>query len=160
MRKCCAGATLILARAASPGAAAEVHGYAPWQLGMTRDQVTAATAEGPYTAVSSTGGLETRNATFQGSKITASFVFGAQGLNHIQLWAYEGSDSAKAFAAFHQAYRYLSTEFGELQSDGSPIPAGLSEAELAARIPEAFKTGTSQSQLSKGGSFQAQVLKM
>jgi len=151
---------LVLAGVASPPV--EVHGYGPWQLGMTREQVAAATAHGPYSPVTATGGLETRNAQFQGSQITASFVFGPHGLRHIQLWAYEGQDREKALRAFHGVYGYLSEQLGPLHSDGTPIPRGISEDSLTALVPPAFKTGTVQSQLSelpKRGSIQAQVHK-
>jgi hypothetical protein len=140
----------------------DVRGYGPWKLGMTRDQVTAATAEGPYSPVAATGGLETRNGKFQGHPITASFVFDAGGLKHIQLWAYEGQDFTKALSAFHEAYTYLSEHFGSLEADGAPVPAGLSRDDLGSLIPGAFKTGTAQSQLSQlpqRGSIQAQALK-
>ena len=140
----------------------EVRGYGPWKLGMTREQVTAAAAEGPYSPVATTGGLETRNASFQGHQITASFVFDASGLKHIQLWAYEGQDFAKALSAFHEAYSYLSEHLGSLESEGAPVPAGLSRDDLGSLIPAAFKTGTAQSQLGQlpqRGSIQAQVLK-
>jgi hypothetical protein len=140
----------------------EVRGYGPWKLGMTREQVTAAAAEGPYSPVAATGGLETHNASFQGHKITASFVFDAAGLKHIQLWAYEGQELAKGLSAFHEAYCYLSEHLGSLESEGASVPAGLSRDDLGALIPAAFKTGTTQSQLGQlpqQGSIQAQVFK-
>lgn len=52
--------------------AAEVRGFEPWRLGMTREEVLALSGTGPYTPVLSTGGLETSNARFQGKQVTAS----------------------------------------------------------------------------------------
>ena len=156
-------AAILLLPGAAAALAAERPGYGPWQLGMSREEVLAIAAEGPYSPVPSTGGLETKNARFQGQPITASFVFGPSGLSLIQLWLYEGKDRAAAMQAFHSAYTYLGDRYGALHSDGQPIPAGLSLVDLEARIPEGFKTDPSRAQLSQlqqRGSIQAQMLKL
>ncbi len=147
---------------ASGAAAAEVRGFEPWKLGMTREEVLALSSAGPYTPVPSTGGLETRNAQFQGKKVTASFVFGSERLRHIQIWAYEGQDYRDALLAFHEAYSYLSENFGSLQSGNSKVPAGLALQELDQLIPSEFRTGTRKSELGElqqKGSIQAQIHK-
>lgn len=129
---------------------------------MTREEVLALPGTGPYSPVPSTGGLETSNAEFQGKKVTASFVFGSEGLRHIQIWAYEGSDYRSALMAFHEAYSYLSAGFGLLHSEGAQIPAGLALQELDQLVPEDFRTGTTKSELGElqqKGSIQAQIYK-
>lgn len=152
-------AALLLTSGAS---AAEVRGFEPWKLGMTREEVLALSSSGPYSPVPSTGGLETRGARFQGKKVTASFVFGSEGLRHIQIWAYEGQDYREALLAFHEAYSYLSENFGLLHSGNSKIPAGLTLQALDELVPSEFRTGTSKSELGElqeKGSIQAQIHK-
>ena len=146
----------------SGASAAELTGFEPWKLGMTREEVLALSSAGPYSPVPSTGGLETRNAQFQGKKVTASFVFGSERLRHIQIWAYEGQDYKDALLAFHEAYSYLSENFGPLHSDSSKISAGLALQALDQLIPSEFRTGTSKSELGElqqKGSMQAQIYK-
>ena len=129
---------------------------------MTREAVLALSGTGPYSPVPSTGGLETRNAQFQGKKVTASFVFASERLRQIQIWAYEGQDYEDALLAFHEAYSYLSENFGSLHSDNSKIPAGLALQGLDQLIPSEFRTGTSRSELGalqQKGSIQAQIHK-
>lgn len=147
---------------ASGASAVEVLGFEPWKLGMTREEVLAVSSSGPYSPVPSTGGLETRNAQFQGKKVTASFVFASERLTHIQIWAYEGTDYKDALRAFHGAYSYLSENVGSLQSGNSKIPAGLDLQALDQLIPSEFRTGTSKSELGElqqKGSIQAQFHK-
>lgn len=142
--------------------AAEVRGFEPWRLGMTREEVLALSGTGPYTPVPSTGGLETSNARFQGKQVTASFVFGPQGLGHIQIWAYEGPVYQAALLAFHEAYSYLSANFGSLHAENSEIAAGLSLNGLDQLVPADFRTGTGKSELGElqqKGSIQAQIHK-
>src|SRR5687768_17888926 len=112
MKGAAATALFVALSAAVP--AAESAGYDPWRLGMSREEVQAAASHGPYSPVGATGGLETRNAQFQGKPITASFAFGPQGLGLIQLWLYEGQDLPAAIQAFHGAYTYLGDQFGAL----------------------------------------------
>lgn len=142
--------------------AAEVRGFEPWRLGMAREEVLALSSLGPYSPVPSTGGLETLNAQFQGKRVTASFVFGPQGLRHIQIWAYEGPDYREALLALHEAYSYLSGNFGLLHSENAQISAGLSLEGLDQLVPADFRTGTGKSELGElqqKGSIQAQILK-
>lgn len=142
--------------------AAEVHGFDPWKLGMTREEVLALSSAGPYSPVPSTGGLETRNGQFQGKKATVSFVFDSERLRHIQVWAYEGQDYEEALLAFHGAYSYLGENFGSLHSGDAEVPAGLALGALDQLIPAEFRTGTSRSELGElqqKGSIQAQIRK-
>ena len=160
LRLAISGVAAILLASGAP--AAEVNGFEPWKLGMTREEVLALASAGPYSPVSSTGGLETRNAQFQGKKVTASFVFGSEGLRHIQIWAYEGQDYKDALLAFHDAYSYLSEKFGSLRSDESEISSGLALQALDELIPAEFRTGTTRSELGElqqKGSIQAQFHK-
>jgi hypothetical protein len=106
----------------SPVAAAEP-GYGPWRLGMSREQVTAVAEGAPYVPVSTTGGIETRNGMFAGSKTTISFVFGERGLRIIQIWAYEGKDTGAAVAALHRVYEHLEKTRGTVQVSGLSMPA-------------------------------------
>lgn len=140
--------------------ATEVSGFAPWRLGMTREEVLALSSAGPYSPVRSTGGLETPNAQFQGKTVPASFVFGSEGLRHIQIWAYSGPAYQEALLAFHGAYSYLSTSFGPLHAENSRISAGLSLEGLDQLVPADFRSGTGKSELGeleRKGSIQAQI---
>lgn len=146
---------LVVAASAAFGSAP---GYGPWHLGMTPGEVQAVTEFGPYEAVASTGGLETRNARFEGKKITISFVFDADGLYHIQLWAYEGEDYRSAVKALHRVYKYLSEEYGALTTGRGPLPAGLSKRKLEGRIPDEFRSNDPQlDRLQRAGKIQAVV---
>lgn len=150
---------VLLSSAAFAG---EVRGFEHWRLGMTRDEVRALSSTGPYSEVRSTGGLETSNAQFQGKKVKASFVFGPEGLGHIQIWAYVGPVYQEALLAFHEAYSYLSENFGALHSENAPIAAGLPLEGLDQLVPGDFRTGTAKSELGElqqKGSIQAQILK-
>ncbi len=85
---------------------------------MSQDEVKAAAEFGPYSVVSSTGGLETRNGQFAGRKTTISFVFGERGLRIIQIWAYEGKDLDQAVEAFYRVYHHLETSLGSVEIPG------------------------------------------
>ncbi len=151
---------LLVAPLPAAAGGAEVPGYGPWHLGMSREQVAAVSEFGPYEPVASTGGLETRHAELEGKTITASFVFGSSGLFHIQLWAYEGQDYSSALEALHGVYGYLSDQYGPLATDEGRIPAGLSKEGLDALVPDAFKKSDPQlDQLTTGKKLQVEMLK-
>jgi len=90
---------------------------------MSKDEVKAVSEFGPYSAVASTGGLETRNGLFTDQKTTISFVFGEQGLRIIQIWAYEGRDLDQAVSAFYRVYHLLEESRGAVEIPGLSVPA-------------------------------------
>ena len=92
--------------AMSPLAAAG--GLGPYRFGMTRAEVEAVPACQPYVVVAGTHGLECRNFTFEGRKMTISFIFAGGSLSRIQLWYYEGSSEAEARQATDAMLEYLS----------------------------------------------------
>jgi len=102
--------------------AAPLLGYGPWHLGMSRDEVTAVSAFGPYSPVRVTGGLETRNGVFADQKTNISFAFGDRGLRMIQIWAYEGRDRKDAVAAFYRVYQHLEKAHGAVETDLRGVP--------------------------------------
>ena len=99
--------------AMSPKAATA--GLGPYRFGMTRAEVEAVPACRPYVAVPGTRGLECRNFTFEGRKMTISFIFAGASLSRIQLWFYEGSSEAEARQATDALLEYLSRR-GSLRS--------------------------------------------
>ena len=98
------------------GRSADPPGYGPWRLGMSKEQVRALSKDGPYVAVSATGGLETANGSFNGRKTNVSFVFGERGLRKIQIWAYEGEDRDKAIEAWHRVHKHLVKNYGVVKT--------------------------------------------
>jgi len=96
-------------------------GLGPYRFGMTRAEVEAVAACRPYVAVAGTGGLECRNFTFEGRRMTISFIFAGASLSRIQLWYYEGSSEAEARQATDALLEYLSRR-GPLRSN--PVPPG------------------------------------
>ena len=114
---------------ALPAAAADVPvscALGPWQLGMTREQVTGFAAFGPYTDVWETGGLETRNALISGglspgsavagaaspARANVSFVFDGAGLKYMLLFKYEGRDYKAAKAALLALFDEFQRKYG------------------------------------------------
>ncbi len=131
---------------------------------MSPQEVKAVEQHGPYSAVASTGGLETPNGEFMGVPTNVSFVFSEAGrLDHIQVWAYQGQDPAAAESAFRRVYEFLLAHHGAVHSDGEPWPSDLSTEQFAERIPAAFTDRSeeiSMQELQTRGSVQAQVLKL
>ena len=146
------------------GTVEAVDGFGPWNFGMTPEQVADVEGHGPYVPVRTTGGLETFHGEFEGRETHTSFVFSDRGLYQVQIWAFSGKGAGEAIRAFHDVYTHLSNRFGDLRfEDGSLVPSGLSLDELDARIPAAFRTGDSESQLGElqeRGSIQAQTVKL
>ncbi len=90
----------------------------PWRLGDTREQVTSYAEFGPYSAVPTTGGLETKNGKFLGQTTTVSFVFDvADRLRYIQVFAYEGPSYSKAKDATVSIHNLFTKDYG-----GASIP--------------------------------------
>jgi len=115
-----------------------IEGYGPWTFGMSREEVASFEEFGPFEPVQATGGLETYNADFEGEPANVSFVFDEQGLQFVQIWAYEGPDFEDAAAGLHRVYEHIIDNFGEMMLGGTKLEAGLTVEELTARIPEYF----------------------
>lgn len=147
-------------RRSTSGDPALVEGYGPWKFGMSRDAVRAVERFGPYSAVRATGGLETYGGEFRGEPTQISFVFGADGLRQIQIWAYTGDDAERARLAFHGALDFLRAELGSLRAEGRPVPADLDPEQLWAWLPDPFRaegTSVDVDTMEPGDSLQAQV---
>ncbi len=86
----------------------------PWRLGMSRDEVAAFGDRGPYEAVASTGGVETRHAGLDHHVDNVSFHFDDDRVDYIQTWYYEGPDAAGARAAAMELYDELASRLGGL----------------------------------------------
>lgn len=114
----------------------------PWRLGMSREQVQSFAQFGPYVPVEVTGGLETFNAMFQGQKANASFVFAADGLQHIQLWKYEGKDVSQAQSSVVDIFRLFSSQFGGAEVENVNVSGekGLTEGALNAVLAKVLGT--------------------
>ncbi len=90
-------------------------GYGSWRLGMSKASVRSVVEFAPYKEVPSTGGLETPNGVFEGRKTNISFVFGAGGLQIIQIWAYEGQSLDAAVDVWYRVRQYLSRLYGAVE---------------------------------------------
>ena len=117
---------------------ADAPGYGPWHLGMSKEDVQAASKHGPYKEVPSTKGIETENGLFDGRKTNISFVFGEHGLKKIQIWAYEGKDRDEAVRAWHRVYEYLGREHGAVEVDTIDIPPKANAKSFSAAVCEAL----------------------
>ena len=146
-------------------AAQRVEGYGPWRFGMKPEEVQAVKAHGPYKAVASTGGLETKKGPFAGETRNVSFVFGPAGLAHIQVWAYQGGDFEQAVKELHGVYRHLTATFGPVHNDGEPWPADLDLEAFKSRIPQTYRKGAAAPEtfgetLQSQGSVQLDMMKL
>ncbi|MGH8225970.1 MAG: hypothetical protein ACRER1_07455 [Gammaproteobacteria bacterium] len=97
--------------AGSAPIAADFH-IGPWKLGMTKSEVASFNTFGPYEPVTETGGLETKNGVFQDKKSDISFVFDKNGLQYIQVWAYEGKSYEQTKKATLALYDLFEKSFG------------------------------------------------
>jgi hypothetical protein len=134
-------ALLLVAQVLTPTPApsvSPVSGYGPWRLGMSKEEVKAASEFGPYSSVASTGGLETRNGLFADQKTTISFVFGDGGLRIIQIWAYEGKDLDQAVSAFYRVYQHLEVSRGAVETPGLSVPEHASSQTFTGIIQKAL----------------------
>lgn len=119
--------------------------YGPWKLGMSRDELVAIAAHGPYTPVRVTGGIETANGVFDGEKRNVAFTFDSKGaVNKIQIWAYEGRSEAEAMAAWWRVYRYYTKTYGQVESPTLGTPLDVDEAALIERTRAAFASAPAQ----------------
>lgn len=142
-----------------------ITGYGPWQFGMTPEEVRGVAEHGPYAEVSATGGLETQNGVFEGERTHVSFVFGPQGLRHIQIWAYTGESFAQAARAWGRVHRHLGDRFGDLAAEDGPWPRAIAAEDLADRLAAYFGTGgagkfPSEDELRQKGTIEAQIAKL
>jgi len=115
-------------------------GLAPWTFGMSREQVTALTAQGPYKAFRN-GDLETYAGQFNGVQHNMQFYFNDGALWRISVNFYEGNDAQAARAGWKQAYAALAALYGpveaRLASQGQDPAAGLDTlADHAAHLVE------------------------
>jgi hypothetical protein len=123
--------TLPLALAAGVDIVVDV---GPWRLGTTREQVASFEQYGPYLPVTITGGLETPNGIFQGTRTKVSFVFDRSGLLTIQVWRYEGRDVDAAKVAVLELFDLFTTTFGGayVENISGSDPKGLGRDALGA----------------------------
>jgi hypothetical protein len=98
----------------------------PWDLGMSREQVSPFKEFGPYKDVRVTGGIETRDAEFLGRKTNVAFAFDDAGIQYIQLFRYEGSDPDAAIAAAMEIYDLFVASFGGATVENVSIPGQAS----------------------------------
>jgi len=110
-----------------------VQGFDCWTLGMTRAEVKSCGQHGPFVDVRVTGGLETANGDFEGTKTNISFVFGSDRLIKIQVWLCEQTDLETAVSSVTRAWRYLLREFGQTKLAGTLLAIDTSVEEFQAR---------------------------
>ncbi len=136
-------ALLALPLYALPVAAADAPAsclLGPWQLGMTRAQVTAFDAFGPYTDVWETGGVETRNALVSGPAIAGaaadaaranvSFVFDGTGLKYMLLFKYEGREYKAAKTALLDVFDEFQRNYGGATLEDFTVEGPAAGAQL------------------------------
>ena len=92
---------------------ASAAGLAPWQFGMTKEQVASFKQSGPYKSFSN-GDLETYNGVYRGQKHNVQFYFQNNRLVKIEVLLGEGTDRDKAIATFCQAYGILEKGYGKV----------------------------------------------
>ena len=95
--------------------AARVNGFGPWRFGMSQEDVLAESDYGPYRPVEATGGLETFNGQWDGDEANISFVFQDEGLDRIQIWAYEGESRDEALKAWWRVASFLQKTHGAIE---------------------------------------------
>lgn len=105
-------------------------GLAPWQFGMTKEQVASFEQFGPYKSFKN-GDLETYNAEFDKQKRNVQFFFNVSGLNRIEINLYEARDRDQATAAFRGACEYLRREYGEIKAFYFDLPPNCDCAKAA-----------------------------
>ncbi len=106
----------------------------PWHLGMTKDQVTSFADFGSYKPVDATGGIETFNAMIDGKKTNVSFVFDDKSLQYIQVWKYEGNNSADAEQATLDLLDMFNSSFGGADVDNINLDNGAAMTHGGLRI--------------------------
>jgi hypothetical protein len=114
-------ATLLLAMACPVVSAAA--GLHPWELGMSKSQVSSFGEFGPYRAFPN-GDIETFNGIYDGTKENIQFFFDAEGLlRRIGVYLYEGKDIQAARAAWRRVYESLTKNYGRVETPGVRIDA-------------------------------------
>ncbi len=128
--------------AAAAGAPASCS-LGPWQLGMTREQVTAFEAFGPYTDVWETGGVETHKAPTAGisagpavdaARANVSFVFDGAGLKYMLLFKYEGRDYKAAKTALLDLFDEFQRNYGGATLEDFTVQGPAADAQLDHRV--------------------------
>jgi hypothetical protein len=103
-------------------------GIGDYRFGMTPTQVVEVTSCSPYRPVPSTRGLECPNFTVGNRRMNISFVFGAKGLNRIQLWFHEGGSEAGARVATDAMLAFLGKRGPTHSDELKGVPALSSDA--------------------------------
>jgi hypothetical protein len=136
MKRLLAVMSLVLCAPLSAEEPAPPFQVGPWELGMSREQVSSFQDFGPYKDVRVTGGIETWDAEFLGRKTNVAFVFDTAGVRYIQVNRYEGSDPDAAIAAAMEIYDLFAGKFGgatveNVSAGGQPsLDRGAVEAAL------------------------------
>jgi hypothetical protein len=107
---------------------------------MTATQVVEVSSCSPYRPVPSTRGLECPNFAVGSRKMNISFVFGANGLNRVQLWFHEGGSEAAARDATDAMLAFLGKR-GPIHSDELKGVPALSTDAIFQDLSRRFKTG-------------------
>lgn len=118
---------------------AHAAGLAPWQFGMTKEQVASFKEFGPYKTFSN-GDLETYNGEFDHEKRNVQFFFNVSGLNRIEINMYEGQASAEAGRAIERVAEYYRRACGEIKASGFDLPAGEDAHKIAESAIAALDT--------------------
>lgn len=95
----------------------------PWTFGMSPQDVEAISQYGPYRAFRN-GDLETYNYDLGGSKQNFQFYFRDGKLVRISVALYEGRDLSAAVAEWLQLFRFMSENYGEVETPGNTPPIG------------------------------------
>lgn len=97
-------------------------GLPPWELGMSKAEVTSKAEFGPYKEFKN-GDVETYNGLFEGKKENVQFFFKEERLRRIGVYLYEGTDPQLATAAWQEAYEDLRRRYGEISIPGLKVTA-------------------------------------
>lgn len=109
-------------------------GLGHWQLGMSPAAVQAARDCAPYKPVPATGGLECPSYDIAGAKRNVSFVFDDSGLKKIQVWFAEGASRAAALDATASLVKWLTTQYGPLESGALAPGSAVSATALLSAL--------------------------
>jgi len=107
-------------------ASASAQGYGPWSFGMTREEVRAVAAHGPYYDFKNLD-IGTQQGPFEGGVVPTSFYFLNDKVERVMLMLYRGNDSAAAERAWQAAYSHLQKTFGGVELPASGLPAATRE---------------------------------
>ena len=93
---------------------ASAAGLAPWQFGMTKEQVAGFKQFSPYKTFRN-GDLETYSGIYHGHKENVQFFFQSNRLVRIGVYLGETTDRHKAVAAFRRMYGLLEKDYGKIE---------------------------------------------